>query len=63
MLSHKLDSLQHSLGLVDVAPNAHIVDGDVLQDALRVDQVGPTEGHSIILRQAPVLCCNLLQEA
>ncbi len=49
MLGHKLGGLQDALGLVYVAPNAVVVDGDVLQDPLRVDQIGAPEGHPVVL--------------
>ncbi len=49
MFGQELGGLQHALGLINVASDAHVVDGDLLQDTLRVDQVGAPEGHPIIL--------------
>ena len=54
MLVDELESLDKPQGLVDVAANGKIVDGDLPQRALGVDDEEAAEGDAVILLEDPV---------
>lgn len=61
MLSDKLDGLQQALRLVHIAPDAHVVDRDLLDRALGVDNEKPSQRDPCILLQHPIPRRDILQ--
>ncbi len=49
MLSHKLASLQEAFGLINIAANAHVVHGDLLNILVGVNDVQTAQRHTCIL--------------
>jgi len=61
MLLDKLNGLQQALGLIHIASNGHVVDGDLFNVAIRVDDEEAPEGYACVLRQHPILRRDLLR--
>lgn len=59
MLVGELEGLDQTQGLVDVAADGQVVDGDLAQGALGVDDEEATQGDALVLDQHAVVARDL----